>query len=298
MSTFELRNRLFFAGPNRQGILTPADLGWFEEEGFLTVSDITTAEEIASIRHLYDPLFEQRMGWRTGDLFDFVGDDRPGMAAVLPQLLNPSRYEPLLRATLFWTNAHILARQILGRSAELVFEHAMMKPPRTGGATPWHQDEAFYPRYNDYASSITIWMPLQPVDLQNGCMEFIPGSHKLPLLPHHSINNDPRIPGLEADDFDRTLATACPLQAGCATIHHSRTLHYAGPNRTDSPRRAYALGFANRSRKHSLAEEHPWNLEKRTASAWRANEARGRMRRGTDRIKEAMRDALGSARNP
>jgi ectoine hydroxylase-related dioxygenase (phytanoyl-CoA dioxygenase family) len=87
-------------------------------------------------------------------------------------------------------------------------------------------------------------MPLQPATVENGCMQFVPGSHREGVQPHHNINNDPRVHGLEIDQFDPNQAVACPIPAGGVTIHHCRTIHYAGPNQTDQPRRAYILIFA------------------------------------------------------
>lgn len=239
--------------------LTEDQVAAFWRDGFMHLPAITTPPDVARIRELYDRLFHERRGWDSGDMFDFAGADDPARAPSVPQLLNPSRYEPLLAEALFRRNAAAVARQLLGPRAELVFEHAMLKPPRSGGETPWHQDEAFYAKYTNY-EALTFWMPLQDVDRANGCMEFLPRSHKGPLLSHRSIGGDPRVHGLEAVGVDPADVVACPLPAGGVTIHHARTLHYAGPNRSAAPRRAYALGFGVRSRAATQRHEHPWNL--------------------------------------
>jgi ectoine hydroxylase-related dioxygenase (phytanoyl-CoA dioxygenase family) len=260
----------------------------FHEKGYLCVPEITTVEEVVRIRGLYDSLFKQRSGWEKGDFFDFAGSDSPDAAATLPQLLNPSRYQPMLKDTLFRSNAHAIAKQLLGPTAELVFEHAMMKPAKTGAETPWHQDEAFYPKFTNY-QSITFWLPLQPVNALNGCLDFIPGSHKGPLLPHHSLNDDPRIHGLEALGADANQRVACPLLEGGATIHHYRTLHHAGPNLSDGPRRAYALGFGVRSPKFILRDDFAWNIARDTARMKRANEAIGPAQRFMNLMKSTAK---------
>ena len=178
-------------------LLSPEEIAHFHEQGFVCIPQITTAEEVAWLREAYDRLFERRAGWDKGDMFDFAGTDAPGVALAAPQLSFPSRYEPALEKTIFRANASAMAKQLLGASAQLVFEHAMLKPARTGAPTPWHQDEAFYASKggNDV---ITFWMALQPVDAHNGCMDFIAGSNQGPLLAHRRINGDPRIHGLEA----------------------------------------------------------------------------------------------------
>lgn len=263
----------------------------FRASGFLSIPRITTDAEVAWVREVYDRLFEQKSGWHKGDFFDFAGDDREGEAPKLPQLLNPSRYEATLARTIFRSNAEAMACQLLGPTAKLIFEHAMLKPARTGGETAWHQDQAFYARYTNYRA-VTVWMPLQPVDQRNGCMEFIPGSQNGPLRTHRRLGDDPRVHGLEAVDIDRSQAIVCPLPAGGATFHGDRTLHHAGPNWSDEPRRAYALVFGVRSRKFVLREDFPWNRGAQTAREIRAKEARGVVSNCVATLKEAAKAIL------
>ena len=115
-------------------------------------------------------------------------------------------------------------------------------------------------------------MPLQEATPENGCLYFVPGSHTLEVLPHRSINNDPRIPGLETvpGTFDPALGVACPIPAGGCTIHAARTLHYAPPNRSATDRRAYIMGWKQPEKKRATPRDFPWQAEKRTARAERA----------------------------
>jgi ectoine hydroxylase-related dioxygenase (phytanoyl-CoA dioxygenase family) len=217
-------------------------------------------------------MFSERRGWRAGDLFDMVGLDIPDQALALPQIVRPSRYEPLLLQSKLASSARSIAEQILGPKLENDLEHAISKPPYSGVATPWHQDDAFHRKGSGVPESISIWMPLQDVTLESGCMQYIRGSNLGPLYPHRSPNNDPRIHGLETVSIpDLTNCVAVPMRAGDAVIHLSRTLHYAGINTSDQPRRAYVLGYSVRARRDNiLTRDYPWNLEKQTAREQRA----------------------------
>ena len=94
--------------------------------------------------------------------------------APLPQIVNPERYAPRLIQGLAYRNAGEIARQLLGPDCMPTGNHAILKPARIGGATPWHQDEAYWdPRYAHRA--VSIWLALQPATLENGCMRFISG---------------------------------------------------------------------------------------------------------------------------
>jgi ectoine hydroxylase-related dioxygenase (phytanoyl-CoA dioxygenase family) len=256
--------------------LTQDQIDFYHREGYLKLEAMTTQEEVAWLRGIYDSLFAARVGREAGDQFDLAGTDAEGQPAALPQILNPKKYAPELSDGLFRVNALAVARQLLGDDVEARGEHAIFKPARTGSETPWHQDEAYWNPDLDY-ESLSIWIPLQEATVENGCMQFVPGSHLQQVASHHTINNDPRIHGLEVDavdSVDTSTAVACPIPAGGATIHHNRILHYAGPNHSDIPRRAYILMFGLPPRKRAEGRDFYWNTQKETARQQRAEQAR------------------------
>lgn len=253
--------------------VTDEQVAFFWKNGYLAVPAITTPEEIERLKVIYDRLFERRAGREEGNQFDLGGSDEDGKQAVLPQILNPKKYAPELEEGLFRANALAIARRLLGSNANPTGEHAIFKPAKFGATTPWHQDQAYWSPEYDF-TSLSCWMPLQPATLENGCMQFVPGSHEWEILPHHCINNDPRIHGLELDNPEKhtSTAVACPLPPGGATFHLSKTLHYAGPNTSEIPRRAYIQGFGLPARKREKPHDFYWNRAKQTPREQRAKE--------------------------
>jgi ectoine hydroxylase-related dioxygenase (phytanoyl-CoA dioxygenase family) len=271
--------------------LSEDQLTALRQDGFLLVHGMADAEQIALLRSLYDRLFTERRGWDKGDLFDMVGRDNPGEGLALPQMLWPSRYEPLLGQSQLAGRARHVAEQILGAKLENMLEHAILKPASHGAPTPWHQDEAFNRKGSGFEESISIWMPLQDVTVESGCMRYIRGSNRGPLFPHRSPNNDPRIHGLETVSTpDLTNCVEVPMPAGSGVIHLSRTLHSAGPNTSGQPRRAYILGYAVKSHRHQLlTRDYAWNLEKQTAREQRELQSLPRLKRVVRRIRRFVR---------
>jgi ectoine hydroxylase-related dioxygenase (phytanoyl-CoA dioxygenase family) len=255
--------------------LAQEQIDFFHREGYLAIEAITTQEEVARMRVIYDRLFENRAGREEGNQFDLAGTDEDDQEAKLPQILGPSRYEPELKDSLYFANAFAISTQLLGEGTVPMGDHAILKPARQGAPTPWHQDEAYWNPELEYFS-LSVWMPLQEATLENGCMQFIPGSHLWEVQPHHTINHDPRIHGLEADEIDDSNAVACPMPPGGATFHLSRTFHYTSSNRTDQPRRAYILGFGHPPKKRETTRDFHWNRTKRTPREERAIKATGK----------------------
>jgi ectoine hydroxylase-related dioxygenase (phytanoyl-CoA dioxygenase family) len=79
-------------------------------------------------------------------------------------------------------------------------------------------------------------MPLDPSTSETSCLSYIGGSHLGDSRPHH-FHDDHMI----AEDVDASHAVACPRSAGEAIAHHCLTLHSAGPNASDRPRRAFVI---------------------------------------------------------
>jgi phytanoyl-CoA dioxygenase PhyH len=244
-----------------QLVISDEQVTFFRTNGYLVIRGITNLQDIASLRDIYERMFRDKTGVADGNYFDLngAGDE----VRVLPQMTDMARYEPRLRDSLLWRNARVVSRQLLGPTADYVFDHGIRKPPQ-GPATRWHQDHAYYEAGTRYRS-VTFWVPLHDATVENGCMWFVPGSNRGPLLQHRSLDNNPSIHALEIVDPEASKdAVACPIRAGDCTIHHPLTIHGTGPNLTDEPRLAYGLAFGTRTRRALVRQEFSWNVGKST----------------------------------
>jgi hypothetical protein len=246
----------------------------FREDGFLAFDTGLSAETVAALRNTLLGLHNAGTGFDEGALFDAMGVDDGSEPARFPQILHPRSFAPELIGNSFYQIARGMAEQILGGAVRFKADISLMKPARIGDATPWHQDEAFQDPAFDY-EEVSFWLALQPVNKANGCMGYFPGTHKGAVLPHGFPGNDPRIHALECiDGFDPRDAVECPLPAGGCVIHNGRTLHGAGPNRSDEPRMAYVLIFDRVPTPARVRREFPWRQQHRTARAQREREWR------------------------
>lgn len=260
--------------------LSDQQVEFFHRNGFLALPQLSQPDEIEMMRVAYDRIFAQSAGHESGAHFDLAGTDEPGKEAALPQILQPEKFAPELWDTLARANALHICRQLLGEDVEPQGSHAIFKPARHGATTPWHQDEAYWNAGMSYRS-MSVWMPLQDVDEENGCMQFIVGSHQNEVAPHQPIGKDARVHGLELTEdaqVDVSSPAICPLPAGGATFHPSRTLHFTAANRSDRPRRALIMMFGAPAAKRSDLGLEPrrftWLEERNTARAKRFQESK------------------------
>jgi ectoine hydroxylase-related dioxygenase (phytanoyl-CoA dioxygenase family) len=246
--------------------LTAEQIAFYREHGYLAIDAIMPAEEIATVKAIYDRLFNEDSSRADGDLYDLSGAREAGKKISIPQILQPGKYAPELLQTQMVANLKAMMKQLHGEETKMVGDHAINKPPHNAAPTPWHQDEAYWDPAKEY-SSLSVWIPLQPATKVNGCMHFVPGSQKIEIVPHRPIGDNPLTPGLEVvpGAFDFSGAVACELPAGGATFHNGRTLHYTPPNNSDDYRRAYiAMGSAY-ERPLATPRKYPWKERQKEA---------------------------------
>ncbi len=91
-----------------------------------------------------------------------------------------------------------------------------------------HQDWSLVDEHSHL--SIGIWCPLVDVDIFNGCMVVVPGSHRLHTRPRATSGKLPLF------DVERLLpvigsyAVPLPMRAGQALLHMHSLFHGSGPN--------------------------------------------------------------------
>jgi ectoine hydroxylase-related dioxygenase (phytanoyl-CoA dioxygenase family) len=107
------------------------------------------------------------------------------------------------------------------------------KPARVGSGVPPHQDNAYF--CQTPPDMLTVWIAVDAATLENGPIYYIRGTHKLGTLEHRPSGVKGNSMGLAAP-FDNSDPFVGTLEAGDALIHHSQTIHYSAPNRTDQPR--------------------------------------------------------------
>jgi ectoine hydroxylase-related dioxygenase (phytanoyl-CoA dioxygenase family) len=119
------------------------------------------------------------------------------------------------------------------------------KPPRDGSYASWHQDSVYSGWH--LTPSVSAWIALTPSEAANGCMRAIPGSHKLGLLDHDNVHDDPNLLNRRGErvrmDIDESAAIDIVLRPGEMSLHHTNIVHGSNPNGSDGPRIGFIVRF-------------------------------------------------------
>ena len=131
-----------------------------------------------------------------------------------------------------------------------------IKEPHSESFVSWHQDLRYWGLDSD--AEVSAWLALSPVMEANGCMRFLPGSHKGELLPHRDTftQNNFLTRGQEAAiEIDENETVAVTLEPGQASLHHGKLLHASGPNRADERRIGLAINYIAAHVRQEVARE-------------------------------------------
>ncbi len=103
---------------------------------------MTSPEEVAVLRQIYDRLFRERVGEAEGLYTEASSDGSTGEGVPFLKIHEIFDLAPHLRLSGFVANAPGVAKQLFGAEVRFLGGRAMMKPPRCQQRTPWHQDPA------------------------------------------------------------------------------------------------------------------------------------------------------------
>lgn len=199
----------------------------FADDGFCIFREVVTGDTLEEARAELDSM----MG-------SLGPDERP------ERMTEPHQRDP------YWLgmcqNPEVLdaVEAVLGPDLVLLMSHLIVKPPTDGMAVHWHQDNTYWPTVNG-PDIATVWLALDDVDLDNGCMTVMAGSHRgrpeLEMIP--TEGGDLLNLTVETDAEAVERAVPVELRAGDLSVHDSFLVHSSAPNTSTRRRAGYTMRY-------------------------------------------------------
>lgn len=221
---------------SQDGLLTEEQVRFYRENGFVQIDHVLTESELEELREYMEEVMTVENGLAPKT------DTKDGAYyRVLNQKVNTWRDHGGMGKYSFHPRFARMALQLTGASGIRFFhDHALWKMSGDSKPTPWHQDLPYWPM--NESGALSIWIALDDVNEQNGCMMFVPTSHTVGKLTGIDLVNPQDIyEYVKGTHIERTTPVKVPLKAGSCTFHNGLTFHYAHANITDKPRRALAI---------------------------------------------------------
>jgi phytanoyl-CoA hydroxylase len=230
--------------------VTTQEREFYVDNGYLVMEEFLDVSELEHWRTAVDNAVQQRGGQRFS--FETTHD---GEASQSPEAREQQAYYDHVftqRVNLWQTNDEVRELMLdpaLGRvptelagvgGVRIWHDQALVKGPYAN-PTAFHLDVPYWSFTS--ADAITIWVALDDATLENGCLYYVPGSHKAQKFDNVGIG--PSIGALfdVYPEWGDVAAQACPVRAGGALFHNGLTFHGAGANMTPGRRRAMTCAY-------------------------------------------------------
>jgi hypothetical protein len=167
---------------------------------------------------------------------EYHSNESKDPSAVLFHALGAWRTEPGFHDVLWSPRFLVPASQLLGGPVRFWHDQLFCKPAHHGGVVAWHQDYSYWTR-TEPMSHLTCWIALDDSDRDNGCLYYIPGSHRWRLLPVTGLtgNMDEIMTVLSPEQKEAFRPVPIELKRGQCTFHHPLMVQVG----------AAAAGYAN-----------------------------------------------------
>lgn len=224
-------------------IVSNAEIERYEREGYLTGRPLLDTAQVELLRSELDRLMQPSAA-ADPRFYEYHHNESSDPSKPLFHALGAWRVSPAFHDILFFRPLVGAAERLLGGPVRFWHDQLFVKPAHDGGIVAWHQDYSYWTRTKP-VSHLTCWIGLDDSTKENGCLHYVAGSHKWPLLPRGELANNMEaiLDLLTPDQRAAFQPVAIELKAGEASFHHPMTLHGSYENRSDRPRRAAVINF-------------------------------------------------------
>lgn len=227
-------------------MLTPEQINFYNENGYLHVPQVFSKAEIDELSDELDRLVQDwaftTEGW-TGPWRQAYMDPETEKKSKLTHLHDLQFYSDAWMRAVSHPRLVEAVSDILGPNVELHHSTLHIKPPQTGHPFPMHQDNPFYIHTN--GQYVDVLVHLDDTRHENGEIRFLAGSHKLGALEHviKMPDGTPCSLHLPTDQYALEDTVPVPAKRGDVVFFSIYTIHGSYINTTRQPRRLVRVGY-------------------------------------------------------
>ncbi|HWA83116.1 MAG TPA: phytanoyl-CoA dioxygenase family protein [Fimbriimonadaceae bacterium] len=215
--------------------LTPDQIAFYNENGYLLVKGLLPRDEAARLRAECHGLTERLSAHHETDATWAGARAMVAEKTVIHHCHNVQFYSGALAALLTDPRFAEAAADLIGPNVQLHHNKMFIKPPEKGSPFPMHQDYPYFPHERQTMTAAIFHFDDAPIE--KGCLRVVAGSHKLGPLPHEGSFH------LPLDKYPLENATICEAEAGDVLFFNYLTIHGSGVNTSDEARTTLLVQF-------------------------------------------------------
>lgn len=221
--------------------ISPEQIARFQKEGYIKLKDVLSPE-----------------------VLDYYGKEVTRMVLLLNKEEKPMEQrttygKAFLQIMNLWTKNEVVKEFVFGQrlariASDLlqtqgvrVYHDQALYKEAGGGYTPWHVDQYYWPVATE--KTVTAWIPLHAVPLENGPLMFSVGSQRIKIGRDLAISDDSEKKIDEQLKLSNLPVDETPFDLGEVSFHLGFTFHRAGPNQLPKAREVMTIIYMDRDMK-------------------------------------------------
>ena len=160
------------------------------------------------------------------------------------QIMNLWKKSDVVREFVFGKRLARIATELLQTQGVRMYHDQALYKEAGGGYTPWHVDQFYWPLAT--SKSVTAWIPLHAVPLDNGPLSFSVGSQRIKVGRELDISEEGERKIQENLKLANLPIDESPFDLGEVSFHLGYTFHRAGPNKLPKAREVMTIIYMDR----------------------------------------------------
>lgn len=217
--------------------ITPEQIAFLDENGYIKLKHVLQPE---TIRYFGEVITDQVKALNT---MDIPMEQRTTYQKAFLQISNIWTKDETVKTFAFSRKLARIAAELLKVSGVRMYhDQALYKEP-SGGITPWHADQYYWPVSTD--RTITAWIPLQETKLEMGPLAFARKTHRMPFGRTLEISDESEVLIQKSLKEAQADIDETPFDLGEISFHLGWTFHRAGANTSKDPRRVMTMIYVD-----------------------------------------------------
>ena len=221
--------------------ISPGQIARFQKDGYIKLKDVLSAEVLD---HYGKEI--------TGKVLELSKDQKPleerstyGKAFL--QIMNLWRRSEIVKEFVMGKRLARIATELLQTRGVRMYHDQALYKEAGGGYTPWHVDQFYWPLETE--KTVTAWIPLHAVPLENGPLMFSVGSQRIKVGRDLNISDESEKKIDEQLKLSNLPVDETPFDLGEVSFHLGFTFHRAGPNKLGKAREVMTIIYMDRDMK-------------------------------------------------
>ena len=249
------------------GGLNSEQIAFYKDQGYLLVEDVIPVEDLRQLISELNETVDQntRKAQARGELSELFEDEpfERRLARIVESIADPSDtsftdtlfeglHGKLKTEGMFAVQTHPaildIVESLIGPEilAHPQFNIRPKLPNQDTSVVPWHQDLGYLQPDASETFMVNFWIPLVDATVENGCMEVIAGSHKVPLINHVlGLGPGRNFKGIVDEALPDGEQVQCPVPLGGVLLIQHKTIHRSVPNHSDHIRWSMDIRYSD-----------------------------------------------------